>query len=133
MNAMFIIFQIPGVLMFGFLEELPGIYVLLLFYLYFFLLCFAYICTLCRVGMSCTPKLNTYFTAVAYNEHFLWRHTYKFTCFTPRNSLRRLALQRDVSVGCARTGTKLLHIRPYKITVVPEIKPMDYEKKSEGL
>jgi hypothetical protein len=25
--------------------------------------------------------------------------------------------------------TKLLHIPPYKITVVPEIKPVDYEKR----
>jgi hypothetical protein len=41
---------------------------------------------------------------------------------SPRKSLRRLAQQRGVSVGSAWTATKLLHIRPYKITVVPEIK-----------
>jgi hypothetical protein len=27
------------------------------------------------------------------------------------------------------TATKLLHISPYKITVAPEIKPVDYEKR----
>jgi hypothetical protein len=26
-------------------------------------------------------------------------------------------------------ATKLLHIHPYKITVVPEIKPVEYEKR----
>jgi hypothetical protein len=40
-----------------------------------------------------------------------------------RKSLRRLAQQSGVSVGSAWTA------RPYKITVVPEIKPMDYEKR----
>jgi hypothetical protein len=34
-----------------------------------------------------------------------------------------------VSVGSAWTATKLLYICPYKIIVVPEIKPVDYEKK----
>jgi hypothetical protein len=47
---------------------------------------------------------------------------------SPRKSLRRLALQRGVSVGSAWTATKLLHIRPYKIIFVPEIKSVDYEK-----
>jgi hypothetical protein len=42
--------------------------------------------------------------------------------------LQQSALQSGVSVGSARTATKLLHTRPYKITVVPEIKPVDYEK-----
>jgi hypothetical protein len=37
-----------------------------------------------------------------------------------RKSLRRLALQNGVSVGSACTATKLLHIRSYKISVVPE-------------
>jgi hypothetical protein len=37
------------------------------------------------------------------------------------------------SVGSVRTATKLLHIRPYKITVVPEIKPVEFEKKSHFL
>jgi hypothetical protein len=32
-------------------------------------------------------------------------------------------------VGSAWTATELLHIRAYKITVVPEIKPVDYEKR----
>jgi hypothetical protein len=48
---------------------------------------------------------------------------------SPRISLRRLALQSFVSVDSAWTATKLLHIRPYKITVVPEIEPVNYEKK----
>jgi hypothetical protein len=33
-----------------------------------------------------------------------------------------LAQESGVSVGSAWTATKFLHIRPYKITVVPEIK-----------
>jgi hypothetical protein len=41
----------------------------------------------------------------------------------------RIALQRGVSVGSALTATRLLHIRPYKITVLPEINPVDYEKR----
>jgi hypothetical protein len=40
-----------------------------------------------------------------------------------------LYIGNGVSVGSAWTATKLLHIRPYKITVVPEIKPVDYEKE----
>jgi hypothetical protein len=48
---------------------------------------------------------------------------------SPKKSLRRLARQSGVSVGSAWTATKLLHICPYKITVVPEIKPVDYEKR----
>jgi hypothetical protein len=48
---------------------------------------------------------------------------------SPRKSLWRLALQSGVSVGSARTATKLLHIRPYKITVAPEIKSVDYEQR----
>jgi hypothetical protein len=40
-----------------------------------------------------------------------------------------LAQQNGVSVGSAWKATnKLLHIRPYKITVAPEIKHVDYEK-----
>jgi hypothetical protein len=46
---------------------------------------------------------------------------------SPRKSLRPLA--RQCSVCRAWTATKLSHIRPYKITVVPEIKPLDYEKR----
>jgi hypothetical protein len=46
-----------------------------------------------------------------------------------QKSLWRLAQESGVSVGSAWTETKLLHIHPYKITVVPEIKPMDYEKR----
>jgi hypothetical protein len=46
-----------------------------------------------------------------------------------RKSLRRLARQSGTSVGSAWTPTKLLHIRPYKITVVPEIKLVDHEKE----
>jgi hypothetical protein len=45
-----------------------------------------------------------------------------------RKLLCQLALQSVVSVGSAWTATKRLHIRPYKITVVPEIEPVDYEK-----
>jgi hypothetical protein len=43
--------------------------------------------------------------------------------------LQQLALQSIVSVGSEWTATKLLHIHPYKITVVPEIKPVVYEKE----
>jgi hypothetical protein len=43
--------------------------------------------------------------------------------------LRRLSLQSDVSVGRAWITTKLFHICPYKITVVPEIKYVDYEER----
>jgi hypothetical protein len=46
-----------------------------------------------------------------------------------RKYLRRLAQQSAVSVGSVWTATKLLHIHPYKITIVPEIKPVDYEKR----
>jgi hypothetical protein len=48
---------------------------------------------------------------------------------SPRKSLRLLALQSGVSMGSASTATKLLHIHPYEITVVPEIKPVDYERR----
>jgi hypothetical protein len=48
---------------------------------------------------------------------------------SPRKSLRRLAQQNGVSVGSAWTVSKLLHVLPYKITIVPEIKPRDYEKR----
>jgi hypothetical protein len=34
-----------------------------------------------------------------------------------------------VSVGSAWTAIELLLVRPFKITVVPEIKPVDYEKR----
>jgi hypothetical protein len=37
--------------------------------------------------------------------------------------------QSGASIGCAWTATKLLHIRPYNITVASEIKPVDYEKR----
>jgi hypothetical protein len=37
-----------------------------------------------------------------------------------------LTQQRGISVSSVWTATKLLHICPYKITVVPKIKPMDY-------
>jgi hypothetical protein len=47
---------------------------------------------------------------------------------SPRKFLQRLAQQSGVSVGSSWTATKLLHILSYKITVVPEIKPVDYEK-----
>jgi hypothetical protein len=43
--------------------------------------------------------------------------------------LRRLSRQGGVSVGSAWTATKLLYIRPYKITVVPEMKHVDYKKR----
>jgi hypothetical protein len=43
--------------------------------------------------------------------------------------LLRLALQSGADVGSAWTETKLLHIHPYKITVVPDNKPVDYEKE----
>jgi hypothetical protein len=37
----------------------------------------------------------------------------------------------DASVGSAWTATKLLTIRPYKITGFPEIKPVGYEKSED--
>jgi hypothetical protein len=43
--------------------------------------------------------------------------------------LWRLGQQSGVSVGSTWTATKLLHIRPYKTTVVPVNKLMDYEKR----
>jgi hypothetical protein len=48
---------------------------------------------------------------------------------SPRKSLLQLARKSGASVGNVWTATKLLHIRRYKITVVPEIKPVDYEKR----
>jgi hypothetical protein len=48
---------------------------------------------------------------------------------SPQKSLWQLAQQSGVSVGSAWTATKLLHIHPCKITVVPEIKPVHYEKR----
>jgi hypothetical protein len=45
-----------------------------------------------------------------------------------QKSLRRLPQQSGV-VCSAWITTKLLHIHPYKITVVLEIKPVDYEKR----
>jgi hypothetical protein len=56
-----------------------------------------------------------------------------FTNWKILKSLQQLALQSDVSVSSVWTATKLLRIRLCKITVVPEIKPMDYIKKSEVL
>jgi hypothetical protein len=48
--------------------------------------------------------------------------------------LWQLAQQSDVSVGSAKKAPKMLHIRPYKITVARDIiKPADYEKKCELL
>jgi hypothetical protein len=46
---------------------------------------------------------------------------------SPRKSLRQLAQQNGVSVGSAWTATKLSHICPYKIILIHEIKPLDYE------
>jgi hypothetical protein len=43
--------------------------------------------------------------------------------------LWRLTQQSAVSVDNAWTATKLVHIRPYKITVTPEMKPVDYEEE----
>jgi hypothetical protein len=52
---------------------------------------------------------------------------------SPRKSLWRLSLQRGVPVSGAWMLTKLFHIRLYKITLVPEIKAMDFEKTSHVL
>jgi hypothetical protein len=41
-----------------------------------------------------------------------------------------LAQQSGVSVGSAWKATELLHIQPYKISVVSEIKPVNYEKSN---
>jgi hypothetical protein len=43
--------------------------------------------------------------------------------------LQRLVQQSGVSIGSAWNATKLLHFQPYKITVVPEIEHVDYEKR----
>jgi hypothetical protein len=43
--------------------------------------------------------------------------------------LRRLAQQSGVSIGSAWKATEVLHIYPYKIIVVPEIKPVNYENE----
>jgi hypothetical protein len=43
--------------------------------------------------------------------------------------LRRLAQPNGFSIDSAWTATKLLHIHPYIITVVPEINPVGYEKR----
>jgi hypothetical protein len=45
---------------------------------------------------------------------------------SPWKSLQRLAHQSGVSVGSAFTATELLHIHLYKITVVPEFKPVRF-------
>jgi hypothetical protein len=47
----------------------------------------------------------------------------------PRISLQRLAQQSGVSVDSAWKATELLHIHPQKITVVPDIKPVNYENE----
>jgi hypothetical protein len=47
---------------------------------------------------------------------------------SPWKSLRRSAQQSGVSIGSLWTATTLLHVCPYKTTVVPEIRPVDYEK-----
>jgi hypothetical protein len=49
------------------------------------------------------------------------------------NSLPRLAQQNGVSTGSARTATKLLHIRPYRITVFSPKLSLWIVKKSEVL
>jgi hypothetical protein len=43
--------------------------------------------------------------------------------------LQQLALQSGVYVGSVWTKTELLNTRPYKITVVPELEPVDYENE----
>jgi hypothetical protein len=43
--------------------------------------------------------------------------------------LRQLAQQSALSLGSVWTATKVLHIRPHKITVAPKIKPVDYKKE----
>jgi hypothetical protein len=48
---------------------------------------------------------------------------------SPRNSLRCLAQETGVSLGSAFTATKFIKFRPYKITVVHELKPPDYAAK----
>jgi hypothetical protein len=50
---------------------------------------------------------------------------------SPRKSWQWLKLQSGVPVGSAWTAT--MHIHPYKITAVPEIKRINYEKKSKIL
>jgi hypothetical protein len=45
---------------------------------------------------------------------------------SPRKLLRRLAQETGVSLGSAFTATKLIRFRPYKITVVHELKEPDF-------
>jgi hypothetical protein len=45
---------------------------------------------------------------------------------SPRNSLRRLAQETGISLGPAFIATKLIKLRPYKITTVHELKQPDY-------
>jgi hypothetical protein len=58
-----------------------------------------------------------------------WWHQSSIRKFSSK-TFGQLAWQSNVSVGSAWTATKLLHICQYKITVVPEIKPVDYEKRA---
>jgi hypothetical protein len=48
---------------------------------------------------------------------------------SPQNSLWQMAQQSSVFVSSALTATKLLHTRPYNITVVTKTNPIDYGKK----
>jgi hypothetical protein len=49
---------------------------------------------------------------------------------SPLKFLRQLTQEIGVSVGSVCTVTKLLHIFPYEISVVPVIKPVNYEKEA---
>lgn len=48
---------------------------------------------------------------------------------SPRKSLRRLSHQTQVSLYSTWKATKLLHFKPYKITAVQQLQPLDHEKR----
>ena len=48
---------------------------------------------------------------------------------TPTKCLRRLGQETGISKSTAWRGTKLLHMKPYKITIVHELLPRDPEMR----
>lgn len=49
---------------------------------------------------------------------------------SPQKSLRKLSAQTGVSYGsCHKTAKKVLHLHPYKVTVVQQLHPLDYGKR----
>jgi hypothetical protein len=78
---------------------------------------------------SCYCDLFCVFMArVRYN---LEQRVFIYDCYVKTNSYKscRRKCRHKFPVSSAWTATELLHIRRYKITVVPEIKHVDYEKR----